>query len=75
MISTRETKYSVVDVKTYQLMVPFWPEVAKNQVDDKSIERICSRLRDVAHSQKVLFPLPFSAQKSASFSTQNLYFT
>lgn len=30
--------------KTYQLMVPFWPEVAKKPVDGKSSKRICSSI-------------------------------
>ena len=37
----RDVDLLVFGRKTYQLMVPFWPEVAKNQSDDKSIERIC----------------------------------
>jgi len=30
--------------KTYQLMVPYWPDIAKKPVRDKSGYRICSDL-------------------------------
>ena len=40
----REVDLLVFGRKTYQLMVPFWPEVRKKPVYDKSIERICSNI-------------------------------
>ena len=30
--------------KTYQLMVPYWPDIAKSQSETKSGYRICSNL-------------------------------
>ena len=40
----REFDLLVYGRKTYQLMVPYWPDVAKNPVRDKSGYRICASL-------------------------------
>ena len=50
----REVDLLVFGRKTYQLMVPFWPEVAK-PVYDKSIERICSNI--CLHQQNCFFTI------------------
>jgi dihydrofolate reductase len=40
----RDVDLQVFGRKTYQLMVPFWPEVAKNQSMTPRRERICSSI-------------------------------
>ena len=49
----RDIDLLVFGRKTYQLMVPFWPEVAEKPVYDTRIERICSNFR--LHQQNCFF--------------------
>ena len=40
----RDVDLLVFGRKTYQLMVPYWPDVAKSQSETKADERICSNI-------------------------------
>ena len=40
----RDVDLLVFGRKTYQLMVPYWPDVAKDQSETKADHRICSNI-------------------------------
>ena len=40
----RDVDLLVYGRKTYQLMVPYWPDIAKNQSETKADHRICSNI-------------------------------
>ena len=41
---TREVDLQVFGRKTYQLMVPYWPEVLKNQSETKAVPNLLGHL-------------------------------
>ena len=51
----RDADLLVYGRKTYQLMVPYWPDVAKDQSATKADDRICSNI--CLHQESCFFTI------------------
>jgi hypothetical protein len=55
----RDVDLLVYGRKTYQLMVPFWPDVAKNQSMTKAANEFAKTFDSINKMQSIFSPAPW----------------